>query len=77
MDGGNQSDGFVGGRGAHVGQLLFSHDVDVEVGIARVFADDHAFVNFGARTDENLAALLKFPKRVAGRSCRDRPPGIR
>ena len=62
----DQADGFVGGRSAHVGQLLFLDDVDVEVGIAGVLADDHAFVDFRAGRDENLAALLEVEDRVAG-----------
>ena len=61
----NQADGLIGGRGAHVRELLFLDDVDVQIGVARVFADQHAFINFRARCDENLAALLQIEDGIA------------
>ena len=39
----------VGGGSAHVGELLFADDVHVEIVVAGVLADDHAFVNLDAR----------------------------
>src|SRR5690606_7356329 len=41
----------VGGRGAHVGELLLAGDVDVEVLGARVDAHDVALVDVAARFD--------------------------
>ena len=64
----DQANGFIGGRGAHVGQLFFLHDVYGEVRISRVFADDHSFVDLRSRRDEDLAALLQILDRVAGGS---------
>src|ERR1035438_4287970 len=64
----HQADAFVGGGSAHVGELLFLDDVDVEIGIAGVFADDHAFVDLGSGRDENLAAFLEVEDGVAGGS---------
>src|SRR5271157_4645229 len=65
---GHQADGFVGGGGAHVGELLFLDDVDVEVGFLGVLAHDHAFVDFGAGGDEDFAAFLKVENGIAGDS---------
>src|SRR5207249_294367 len=62
----DQANRLVGGGGAHVGLLLFLGDVDVHVGFAGVVADDHAFVNFNARADEELASLLQVPQREGG-----------
>src|ERR1700680_2725178 len=52
-----QADCLVCRRRAHVGELLLFGDVDVQVGIAGVFAHDHHFVNLGTRPDENLDTL--------------------
>src|SRR5271163_3284340 len=60
----DQSDGFVGGRRTHVGLLFFLGDVDVHVVFARIFADDHSFVDFNARPDKHFAALLYSPDGV-------------
>ena len=65
-------------RSAHVGELLFLDDVHVQIGIARVLADDHAFVDFRAGRHEDLAALLQIEDRVAGglaRAVGDQRPG--
>src|SRR5205814_2838367 len=34
---------------------------------ARILADDHAFVDFSPRRDQNFSALLQIPDRIAGR----------
>src|SRR5258706_1358461 len=62
----DQADGLIGSGGAHVGELFFLDDVDVQVSIAGVLADDHALVDFGAGSDEHLAALLQVEDRVTG-----------
>src|ERR1051325_8297367 len=54
---GRDNDVFVASGSADVRELLFTADVDVEVHIARILADDHAFVNPGARWNEDDAAL--------------------
>src|SRR5499427_6218315 len=60
----NEANSFVGGGGAHVGQLLFADGVDVEVGVFGVFADDHAFVEIDAGAYEKFSALLQAPKGI-------------
>ena len=64
---------FIGGGGAHVGQLLFAHGVDVEIVVARVLADDHAFVDLHAGADEEFAALLQAIEGVGGGASRCDP----
>src|ERR1700692_75917 len=54
----DEANGLVGARRAHVGLLFFFGDVDVHIGVARVFANDHAFVYFLAWADEQFAAFL-------------------
>src|ERR1017187_2461408 len=66
----HQSDAFVGGGSAHVGELLLLDDVDVEIGIAGVFADNLAAVHLGAGSDEYLAAFLEVEDGIAGGSSR-------
>ena len=51
--------------------MLFSHDVDVEILLARVFADDHAFVHVDTRPGKEFPALLQL---VEGVGCRDARP---
>ena len=53
-----EHDVFVAAGGADVGELLFARAVDVEVARPVVLADDHAFVDFRAGADEELAAGL-------------------
>src|ERR1035438_9045717 len=48
----HQSDGFVGRRGAHVGQLLLPYHVHVQVVVLGILPDDHALINFNTRSDE-------------------------
>src|SRR5579871_355018 len=62
----HQSDGFIGGRSAHVRELLFLDDVHVEVFFARVLADNHSFVDFGAGGHEYFPALLQVEYGVSG-----------
>ena len=61
---GTRRSGVVGAGGAHVGELLFADAVDVEVVVARVLADDHAFVDFDAVAEEEDAAFLDAVERV-------------
>src|SRR5258706_3272087 len=63
----NQADSFVGARCAHISLLFFFRDVDVHIGVARIFADDHSFIHFLDRTNEQFAALLYIPQRKGGR----------
>ena len=63
--GGTRCTRVLGRRGAHVGELLLLHDVDVDVLLARVLADDHALVDPIARLDEHLAAILHVLDGVA------------
>ena len=65
--GGGRLDVVVGAGGAHVGELLRAHDVERDVVVVVGAADDHAFVDVDARTDEEAAALLEPDQRV-GRS---------
>src|ERR1019366_1126154 len=53
--------------GAHVGQLLLAHNVDVKISLLRVLAADHALVNVHAGASEKHAALLQIVERVRGR----------
>ena len=63
---GNQANCFIGGGCAHVGQLLLAHGVHIEIGIFRILADDHAFIEIDARADEQLSALLQTPQCIGG-----------
>src|SRR5271156_884159 len=64
----NQTNGLVGGGRAHIGLLLFFGDVDVHIVFARIFADDHSFIDFDRGADEHLAAFLNSPDGVGGRN---------
>src|SRR5471030_2575884 len=55
----HQADAFVRGGGAHVGELLLLDDVDVQIGIAGVFADDHAFIDLNARRQEKKLSNMR------------------
>ena len=46
---------------------LALHGIDRDVVLARVFADDHAFVNLVARLDHQAAAFLHHVQRVGHR----------
>src|ERR1700733_12810835 len=61
---GHEADGGVRARGAHVRELLFTNAVDVEIVVARVFADDHALVDFNTVGDEEDTAVLEAFERV-------------
>src|SRR5215471_15872971 len=63
---GDQAQGLVGRRGAHVGKLLFADYVHVQVDVARVLADDRPFVNGRLGFDEDVAALLQVVDGVRG-----------
>src|SRR5205807_2529406 len=53
----DEADGFVGGRGAHVRQLLLANRIHVEICVLGVLPDDHAFVEFDSPTDEEFTAI--------------------
>src|SRR5260370_37568757 len=57
----NQTNSLVRAGRAHIGLLLFFRDVDVHVLFARILSDDHAFVHFDGRPDEQFAPLLDIP----------------
>ncbi len=61
---GDEADGIVGAGGAHVGELLLADAVDVEIVVAGVLADDHAFVDLDAVAEEEDAAVLDAVQRV-------------
>ncbi len=52
-----QDDVLIAAGRPHVGEFLFLADVDRDVGVFVVLADDHAFVNFVAGLDEHHAAV--------------------
>src|SRR5713226_7151526 len=54
----NQANRFVRAGRAHIRLLLLFRDVDVHVLFARILSDDHAFVHFDGRPDEEVAAFL-------------------
>ena len=64
--GGIKPNRFVGGRSAHVGELLFLDDVDVEIAVTRILADDHAFVDLCPGRNKDDAALLQIENGIAG-----------
>ena len=64
LDGRRQDDLVVGARGAHVGELLGLADVDVQVALTGVLADDHAAVDFLARLDKEAAAVQELVHRI-------------
>src|SRR5439155_4418645 len=66
LGGRKQVHALLGGGGAHVGELLLLHDVDVDVLFAGVLAHDHPFVDALAGTQEHLAAVLNVLDRVGG-----------
>src|SRR5580692_12423676 len=72
----NQPDGLIRARRAHVGLLLFLGDVHFHVLFAGIFPDDHAFIDFDRRTDEQFAAFLEVPqcerRRRSGTVCNQR-----
>src|SRR3954454_18348131 len=41
---GDQANGFIRRGGAHVGEFLLAHGIDIEIGILSVLANDHALV---------------------------------
>src|SRR3954447_18051459 len=68
-----QLDQLVARRLAHVRELLLTDDVDLEVFVARVLADDHAPVDQGAGAHEQLAAVAQRVDGVPG----DGPSAVR
>jgi hypothetical protein len=58
-------DAVVRRGGAHVGELLFLGDVDVEVVVAAILADDLALVDRLARPHEHRAARLQIVDGIA------------
>src|SRR3989338_3171031 len=64
---GCDQDIFVAAGGPDIGQFLLFADIDVEVVVARVLADDHAFVYADSRSDEESPPLLEMEDSVGGR----------
>src|SRR6266550_4950852 len=62
----NQADRLIGRGSAHVGEFFLAHNIDIEIGVLRILADDHPFVDFHSRTSEQFAALLQVVQRVRG-----------
>src|SRR3954451_16139107 len=67
LAGGHEPHQDVRGGGAHVGQVLLLHRVDVQILLAGVLAHDHALVDVLAGLDEQRAALLQVEQREARR----------
>ena len=61
-----QGDRGLRSSGAHIGQLLFLGDVDVNILITVIGANDHALISLGARLDEEVAAVSQLRQRVLG-----------
>src|ERR1700744_2577133 len=59
LDRRHETHGFIGARGAHVGQLLALDRIHDEIVVAAVDADDHAFVQRIAGHHEHAAAILQ------------------
>src|SRR3954452_6592184 len=55
-----QAHRLVLGGGADIGELLALEDVDLEVVVAGVLADDHALVDLPARLDHHRAAVFQL-----------------
>src|SRR5450755_1887572 len=64
LDRRGQAHRFVLRGGADVGELLALQDVDLEVVVAGVLADDHALVDLAAGRDHHRAAVLQLEHRV-------------
>src|SRR5262245_27492367 len=58
---------FVCGRGAHVRELLFLGDVDVQVALTRILSDDHPLIDLITRRDHEDASLLEILHGVRSR----------
>src|SRR5258708_1426366 len=65
LDRRRQAHRFVLRGGADVGKLLALEDVDLEVVVSRMLADDHALVDLPARLDHHRAAVFQFEHRVS------------
>src|SRR5262245_41067458 len=57
-----QHDRLIGTSRSNVREFFPFRDVHLEITRARVFANNHAFVNVDAGTDEEFAALLQVPE---------------
>jgi hypothetical protein len=62
----NQAQGFIGTGSAHVGQLLLADNIHVQIVVAGVLADNHAFVDFNSGANQQNAAILQAMQRVGG-----------
>ena len=63
-DRGREAHGFVLAGGADVGELFALEQVHFEIVVARVFADDHALIDFPARLDHHRAAIFQIPHGI-------------
>src|ERR1700674_839582 len=64
----HEADRLIRSRSPHVGQLLLADNVDVEIRVLCVLADNHAFVNGDARAREKRTALLQIVESVRSRN---------
>src|SRR5580698_8242415 len=62
-----QAHRFVLGRGADVGKLLAFEDVNFEIVVAGMLADDHALVDLPAGLDHHRPAVFQLEHRVGDR----------
>ena len=60
-----EDDVLIAARGTDVGELFSTGDIDDEVVIARILADDHPFVDFITGTDKKAAALLNAEASIS------------
>src|SRR6266404_4074279 len=67
LDRRGQAHRFVLRGGADVGELLALEDVDLEIVVAGMLADDHALVDLPARLDHHRAAVLQLEHGVGHR----------
>src|SRR6185312_6441990 len=67
LDRRRQAHRFVLRGGADVGELLALENVDLEVVVARVLADDHALVDLPAGLDHHRAAVFQLEHGVSHR----------
>src|ERR1700679_470737 len=62
----HQANGVVSTRGAHVGELLFTHHVHVQVVVAGMLANHHALVDVDPGGDEKHSSILETIQRICG-----------
>lgn len=68
-----EAHGLILARRANIRELLALEDVDLEIVLARVLADDHAAVHLPAGLDHHRAAIFQLPHGVGDGFARIRP----